>query len=264
MPRLKASRRRARREQREREVHKQVSKGAREGVCEGESEEMVDKIEKAGLDKNEQRYIIILDVYSVHRSVEFLEWWRGSGMGKQGLLIFVPANYTGQLQPLDVAFNGPFKAILRRAMQSWLSEIVARKFADGLGPGALNLKEEFKLTNLKAPFCAAMDEALRYFLTEKGQNLILRGFREAGVLDCFGDGSRALYEKAVAANEEGTLFPGGKNQNIDAMIDSTIASIPANTPEDFVPSETDEVANWMLDLFAAEPGAIEAVEGCED
>ena len=63
--------------------------------------------------------------------------------------------------------------------------------------------------------------------------------------------------------EEGTLFPGGKNQNIDAMIDSTIASIPADTPEDFVPSETDEVANWMLDLFAAEPGAIEAVEGCD-
>ena len=90
---------------------------------------MVDKIEKAGLDKNEQRYIIILDVYSVHRSAEFLQWWRGSGMGKQGLLIFVPANYTGQLQPLDVSFNGPFKAILRRAMQSWLSEVIASKFA---------------------------------------------------------------------------------------------------------------------------------------
>ena len=83
-------------------------------------------------------------------------------------------------------------------------------------------------------------------------------------MDCFGDNSRALYEKAVAANEEGTLFPGGKNQNIDAMIDSIVASIPADTPEDFAPSETDEVANWMLDLFAAEPGEIEAVEGCED
>ena len=80
--------------------------------------------------------------------------------------------------------------------------------------------------------------------------------RRAQVLDCFGDGSQALYEKAVEANE-------GKNQNIDAMIDSTIASVPADTPEDFVPSEADEVANAMLDLFAAEPGAIEAVEGCE-
>ena len=48
-----------------------------------------------------------------------------------------------------------------RAMQSWLSEIVASKFADGLGASALNLKEEFKLTNLKAPFCAAMEEALK-------------------------------------------------------------------------------------------------------
>ena len=108
-----------------------------------------------------------------------------------------------------------------------------------------------------------MDEALQYFITEKGQRHILRGFREAGILDCFGDGSQALYEKAVAAKENGTLFPGGKNQNIDAMIDSTIASVPADTPEDFVPSEADEVANAMLDLFAAEPGAIEAVEGCE-
>ena len=87
--------------------------------------------------------------------------------------------------------------------------------------------------------------------------------RRAQVLDCFGDGSQALYEKAVEANENGNLFPGGKNQNIDAMIDSTIASVPADTPEDFVPSEADEVANAMLDLFAAEPGAIEAVEGCE-
>ena len=40
-------------------------------------------------------------------------------------------------------------------------------------------------------------------------------------------------------------------------------SAHADTPEDFVPSEADEVANAMLDLFAAEPGAIEAVEGCE-
>ena len=99
--------------------------------------------------------------------------------------------------------------------------------------------------------------------TEKGEKAILRGFKEAGILDCFGEGSRALYEKALVANENGTLFPGGKNQNIDAMIDSTIADVPDGTPEDFVPSETDEVANWMLDLFAAEPGAIEAVEGCD-
>ena len=181
-------------------------------------------------------------------------------MGKQGLLIFVPATYTDQLQPLDVSFNGPFKSVLRRAMQAWLSNIVASKFVNGAAPSALNLKEEFKLTNLKAPFCAAMDEALRYFTTEKGEKAILRGFKEAGILDCFGEGSRALYEKALAANENGTLFPGGKNQNIDAMIDSTIADVPDGTPEDFVPSETDEAANWMLDLFASEGGSIDVVE----
>ena len=41
----------------------------------------------------------------------------------------------------------------------------------------------------------------------------------------------------------------------------TIADVPDDAQENFVPSETDDVANAMLDLFAAEPGAIEAVEG---
>ena len=53
----------------------------------------------------------------------------------------------------------------------------------------------------------------------------------------------------------------GKNQNINAMIDSTIANVPDDAEENFVPSETDEVANTMLDLFATGPGEIEAVEG---
>ena len=222
---------------------------------------MLEKIEKAGLDKSEQKYIVTLDVYSVHRSAEFLDWWRNSSMGNQGLLIFVPANYTGQLQPLDISFNGPFKAVLRRKMQAWLSAIIARKLADGIDPSALNLKEKFQLANLKAPFCAAMDEALRHFTTEKGEKQIVRGFREAGILDCFGASSQELYEKACRAHEDGTLFPAAKNQSINAMIDSTIADVPDDATENFVPSETDEAANAMLDLFAAAPGEIEVVEG---
>ena len=46
-----------------------------------------------------------------------------------------------------------------------------------------------------------------------------------------------------------------------AMIDSTIDDVPDDAEENFVPIETDDVANAMLDLFAAEPGEIEAVEG---
>ena len=59
----------------------------------------------------------------------------------------------------------------------------------------------------------------------------------------------------------GQDFVAGKNQNINSMIDSTIADVPDDAQENFVPSETDDVANAMLDLFAAEPGAIEVVEG---
>ena len=171
-------------------------------------------------------------------------------MGKQGLLVYVPATYTGQLQPLDVSFNGPFKACLRRAMQRWLAELIAGKIEVGIAPGAINLKEEFKLTNLKAPFCAALDEALRYFLSAKGQRHIVRGFKEAGIMDCFGSSGRELYEKALVANDAGTLFPGGKNNDIDASLDSTVADVPEDTPENVVPGEGEQCSGGFLDILA--------------
>ena len=75
---------------------------------------------------------------------------------------------------------------------------------------------------------------------QKGKAHIERGFKEAGVLDCFGVGGRALYQKALDMNEAGTLFPGGKNTNIDASIDSTVADLPEDVPENVVPYESNE------------------------
>ena len=203
---------------------------------------MLERMEAMNLDTSSQRYVVILDVYSVHRSAEFLEWWRASGMATQGLLVFVPANYTGQLQPLDISFNGPFKAHLRRAMNAWLAQVISEQFENGVNADNVDLKEQLQLKNMKEPFCAAMDQALRSFLTEVGEKHISRGFEAAGILACFGSGGEALYEKACQANDEGTLFPGGKNTNIDAALGPEHAA-----------DQTDEdiVASAMFDLLAS-------------
>eukprot|EP01043_Picozoa_sp_COSAG02_P061661 COSAG02_NODE_8329_length_2613_cov_1.451870_2_plen_121_part_00 len=105
-----------------------------------------------------------------------------------------------------------------------LANLVASKIEAGVEASKINLKEEFKLANLKEPFCDALDEALRFFLEPKGRAHIVRGFKEAGILDCFGSGAEALYAKALAANDAGTLFPGGKNTSIDVDCARVITS----------------------------------------
>ena len=61
--------------------------------------------------------------------------------------------------------------------------------------------------------------------------------RAKRILDCFGSGAEALYAKALAANDAGTLFPGGKNTNIDVSIDSTIEDVPEDAPENQNPMQ---------------------------
>lgn len=192
---------------------------------------MLERMAKLELDVEEQRYIVLLDVYSVHREKAMLDWWKQTGMGRQGLLIFVPANYTGQLQPLDISFNGPFKAVVRRSMMSWLSQVIALQISGGAQPHTINLKQELQLSNLKEPFCAALDEALRLFGGSVGRRHILRGFKEAGVLACFEDDKiEQLAEQARAKLEEGALFPGGKNTQIDALLDYLLVLVHVYAP----------------------------------
>ena len=103
----------------------------------------------------------------------------------------------------------------------------------------LNLKKELQLTHLKEPFCAALHEGLLYFTSEQGKKHILRGFAEAGILSCWGADSSALYEKALMAQENGTLFPGGKNTAIDALVDEGDSSftVPSDVPTDCLEAE---------------------------
>ena len=73
----------------------------------------------------------------------------------------------------------------------------------------------------------------------------------------------AKVEKyAAEVKQVRTLLQQAQAKNrTDARLSSAIQQRQAKWyPEDFVPSETDEAANWMLDLFASEGGSIDVVE----
>jgi hypothetical protein len=85
-----------------------------------------------------------------------------------------------------------------------------------------------------------------YFHTPAGKRHIVRGFEEADILSVFGAGGQALYERATAAMEAGTLFPGGKNQAIDALL--SLGNVGDN-----VPQAEAAAADALFELFGATP-----------
>jgi hypothetical protein len=67
-----------------------------------------------------QKVLLIIDVWSVHRSAELRDWMRKHH--PEIIIDFVPGGCTGIGQPLDVGINRPFKHAVKVAYHSWLVE----------------------------------------------------------------------------------------------------------------------------------------------
>ena len=71
--------------------------------------------------------LLIMDVFKAHRCKKVLQKLDESNV----LVVFVPANCTDQLQPLDLSVNKPLKAHMRKCFVSWYSERVAEQINEG-------------------------------------------------------------------------------------------------------------------------------------
>jgi hypothetical protein len=72
-----------------------------------------------------QKALLIIDVWSVHQSAEFLDWMQK--MHSNILINLVPGGCTGIAQPLDVGINRPFKHAVKVAYHSWLVDTLLKQ-----------------------------------------------------------------------------------------------------------------------------------------
>lgn len=80
----------------------------------------------------DQRSILYLDVWAVHRSDEFRTWMRENH--PTILLIYVPAGCTGDFQPCDTGGQRPMKHAIRRAQLADTIEESMKQLESGVPP----------------------------------------------------------------------------------------------------------------------------------
>jgi len=153
--------------------------------------------------------IVVLDVWSVHKSVEFRSWIKQKYPFLQ--LIFVPANCTSVLQVADVALNRPFKQRIRTQYNEWAAGVVAAQIAAGQLP---SLHEHRRIGELRPLMLQWTVTAAAHFHTPEGRSIITNGWRRA-VLDYYDVNDASQRQAALDAAMRNELqvrdyVPGGE------------------------------------------------------
>ena len=68
------------------------------------------------------------------------------------IILYIPANCTSELQPLDVEFNGPFKKKVKAEAATWLAKEVASAIQRGAPPSEVHVSTGKRA--LVRPFCS--------------------------------------------------------------------------------------------------------------
>ena len=71
--------------------------------------------------------VALFDVFAAHRTDVFLDKLKSANINP----VFVPGSCTGELQPLDVAFNGDFKRIMKDQFSNFYAQAVENGLSEG-------------------------------------------------------------------------------------------------------------------------------------
>ncbi|CAN5969388.1 unnamed protein product [Sphagnum jensenii] len=73
----------------------------------------------------DQKAVLLIDCWSVHKSEEFLLWMKEEY--PHLIILFVPGGTTNKFQPADTGLNRPFKAAIKAAYHLWYAQDVGQQ-----------------------------------------------------------------------------------------------------------------------------------------
>ena len=129
-----------------------------------------------GIDPKIQKWVLLWDCYSVHCSDPVLEALKTKYTNL--VILFVPASYTAELQPLDLSFNFVFKSGIATLFASWLSQVAQEQLLKGVLPE--KLKFDLTLQNVKIPFVKWVYETFKK-ISDSKQTAMTDGWKSSGI-----------------------------------------------------------------------------------
>jgi hypothetical protein len=143
-------------------------------------------------------WLLLLDVHYSNRDKEMLSRLRAKYPSL--LILFVPANCTSELQPMDVSFNAPFKKLVRSSAVTWIADTIA-----AAGAGNEIAPIDTTKGNLVRPFCGWLHEALLKMADDAPT--LSRAWNMPG-LSVAWDAAKntGLLAQAMQAQQEGKLW----------------------------------------------------------
>ena len=121
-----------------------------------------------------QRALCIIDGFKAHCTSNVIKLLDHHGID----IVYVPANCTGELQPLDLSVNKSIKDIIKQSFQDWYADqIVDQK--DTTGSAVMPITA-FPLKEMKSLGAKWMEKAVDYMIANP--TIIINGFRAAGIV----------------------------------------------------------------------------------
>jgi hypothetical protein len=131
------------------------------------------RIAEHGL-KPDAHIVLVLDVWSVHKSAEFRKFLRDKHPRIH--LVFVPANCTSKLQVADVMLQRPFKHGIKRRFNLWATSKIAEQLAAGM---PIKLTDNLKMKQIKPLLLQWCLES--WARMKEGRDMIQFGWHESCV-----------------------------------------------------------------------------------
>ena len=121
-----------------------------------------------GLSENHSA-LAVFDVFAAHRSQIVLDT-----LDKYHIKYFyVPAGCTGELQPLDLTFNEPFKREMKECFTRWYASLIKKDLDQGKGVG--EVKPDLRTSTVKPIHARWLMEV--HSKLSKNSDLIISGLR---------------------------------------------------------------------------------------
>lgn len=186
--------------------------------------------------KPKQRAVLLLDLSPTHLGPSFRQWAKDNLVD----LLWIFPGLTGVLQPMDLAFQGPFK----RYIQEHVDATFATSLADHLLSGKPQNSFELALSKsqLEGPFVMALGKAYDRLVGPESLNVRVSGWALASAA-----WNEDVQRVALEAHAMGALFEYDAQQAVDAVAELAAVAQGASDMEDGDAAEVVAHANELQD-----------------